>query len=85
MIRESKIKDVINRKYFVLPIDRSDEHSSSRAKNPSHHELFETEDKKIGLDRLIVTCRQILNNLEQLLFSRKIYSFIWLYKDKKLQ
>lgn len=40
LIGGSKIKDIINRKYFVLPVDRAESGRPSRAKNPSHHELF---------------------------------------------
>lgn len=34
---------------------------------------------------MILTCRQILNNLEQLVHTGKIYAYLCLYKDKKLQ
>jgi hypothetical protein len=84
IIGGTRLKDIINREYFTLPI-RLDDSRPSRAKNASHTSLFETEDKKFSLDRLIVTYRQILNNIELLTLTGKIGSYVCLRRDLRLK
>lgn len=66
-IGESRVGDLINRVYVGLPFTENMERmNQARNKNVCHAYLFENEDKKYNLDRLLFTCRAVLKQIERI-------------------
>jgi hypothetical protein len=66
-IRDIKRGDILNRRYFGLPISLSTSSAirrENRCKNVCSIYLYENEDKKYNCDRIIYTLKIILKRIE---------------------
>jgi hypothetical protein len=86
LYKDSHLGSILNRLYFGLPYTEHDSKRSDepKTKNICHYYLFENEDKKYNLDRILIVYKKIHKHLETFLKNGKIKQFSVLKRDPEL-